>query len=66
MKDVDIEIKQPDGTVLVVNTDMIEEDVLRSMCGLEPKEQDWKGEWKHEQYEKKIFNKEISYGREIY
>ena len=38
MKDVDIEIKQPDGTVLVVNTDMIEENVIRSMCGLEAKE----------------------------
>ena len=39
MKDVDIEIKQLDGTVLVVNTDMIEEDVIRNMCGLAPKEQ---------------------------
>ena len=39
MKDANIEIKQEDGSVLVVNTDMIEEDVLRSMCGLEVKEQ---------------------------
>ena len=38
MKDANIEIKQEDGSVLVVNTDMIEEDVLRSMCGLEVKE----------------------------
>ena len=39
MKDLDIEIKQEDGTVLIVNTDMIEEDVIRYRCGLEPKEQ---------------------------
>ena len=39
MNDVDIEIKQPDGTVLVVNTDMIEENVIRFVCGLEAKEQ---------------------------
>lgn len=38
MKDVNIEVKQDDGSMLTVNTDMIEEDVLRSMCGLEPKE----------------------------
>ena len=40
MKDFDIEIRQEDGTVLIVNTDMIEEDVLRTKCGLKPKEQD--------------------------
>ena len=39
MEDFDIEIKQDDGSVLVVNTDMIEEDVIRSMCGLKPKDQ---------------------------
>ena len=39
MKDFDIEIKQDDGRILVVNTDMIEEDIIRAWCGLEPKEQ---------------------------
>ena len=39
MKDFNIEIKQDDGTVLIVNTDMIEEDVIRTRCGLEQKEQ---------------------------
>lgn len=39
MEDFDIEIKQDDGRVLVVNTGMIEEDVIRAYCGLEPKEQ---------------------------
>ena len=38
MKDFDIEIRQEDGTVLIVNTDMIEEDIIRTRCGLEPKE----------------------------
>ena len=42
MRDVNIEIKQDNGSRLVVNTDMIEEDVIRIMCGLEPKEQDFK------------------------
>ena len=39
MEDFDITIKQPDGTELVVNTSLIDEDVLRMSCGLEPKEQ---------------------------
>ena len=39
MSDFNIGIKQDDGTVLTVNTDMIEEDVIRNRCGLEPKEQ---------------------------
>lgn len=33
-------IKQSDGTELIVNTSMIEEDVIRMRMGLEPKEQD--------------------------
>lgn len=38
MKDFDIVIKQPDGTEIVANTSMIEEDVIRMRLGLEPKE----------------------------
>ena len=40
MKDIDITIKQEDGTELVVNTVLIDEDVLRTRCGLEVKEQE--------------------------
>lgn len=40
MEDFNIIIKQSDGKELVVNTSMIEEDVLRMRCGLNPKEQD--------------------------
>lgn len=40
MKDFDIILKQPDGTELVFNTSLIDEDVLRMRLGLEPKEQD--------------------------
>lgn len=40
MKDFDVVIKQPDGTEIVTNTSMIEEDVIRVRLGLEPKEQD--------------------------
>ena len=40
MEDFKIILKQPDGTELVVNTSLIDEDVLRMRCGLEPKEQD--------------------------
>ena len=40
MEDFNIILKQPDGTELVVNTSMIEEEVLRTRCGLKPKEQD--------------------------
>ena len=39
-KDVDISIKQEDGTELVVSTVLIDEDVLRTRCGLEVKEQE--------------------------
>lgn len=39
MEDIDIIVKQPDGTELVVNTSLIDEDVLRTRCGLEPKEE---------------------------
>lgn len=39
MKDIDVVMIQPDGTELVVNTEQIQEDVLRMRCGLEPKEQ---------------------------
>lgn len=39
MEDFDIILKQQDGTELIVNTYMIEEDVLRTECGLKPKEQ---------------------------
>lgn len=40
MEDFNIILKQYDGTELVVNTSIIEEDVLRMKCGLKPKEQD--------------------------
>ena len=39
MEDFNIILKQSDGTELIVNTSMIEENVLRMRCGLEPKEQ---------------------------
>lgn len=40
MKDFNVVIKQPDGTEIIANTSMIEEDVIRMRMGLEPKEQD--------------------------
>ena len=40
MEDFNVVLKQPDGTELVVNTSLIDEDVLRMRCGLELKEQD--------------------------
>ena len=40
MKDINIKIEQEDGTELKVSTDMIEEDVIRMRCGLEPREDD--------------------------
>ena len=40
MEDFNITFKQPDGTELVINTSLIDEDVLRMRCGLKPKEQD--------------------------
>ena len=40
MEDFDIILEQPDGTELIVNTSLIEEDVLRMRLGLKPKEQD--------------------------
>lgn len=39
MEDFNIVIKQSDGTKIVANTDMIEEDVIRMAIGLERKEQ---------------------------
>ena len=39
MEDINIIVKQPDGTELVVNTSLIDEDVLRVRCGLELKEE---------------------------
>lgn len=38
MEDFNIAIKQPDGTEITANTDMIEEDVIRTAIGLERKE----------------------------
>lgn len=38
--DFDITIKRPDGTEMSFNTELIDEDVLRTRCGLEVKEQD--------------------------
>lgn len=40
MEDFDIVFKQSDGTELVFNTSLIDEDVLRVRCGLKPKEED--------------------------
>lgn len=40
MNDFNVVIKQPDGTKIITNTDMIEEDVIRIRMSLEPKEQD--------------------------
>lgn len=39
MKDVIATIKQPDGTEISVSKVMIDEDVLRYRCGLEPKDE---------------------------
>lgn len=39
MEDFNIVIKQSNGTEIVANTDMIEEDVIRIRMGLEPNEQ---------------------------
>ena len=38
MEDINIIIKQSDGTELVVNTCLIDEDVLRTRCGLNTKD----------------------------
>lgn len=38
MKDIDI-IIEIDGHIINVNTDMIEEDVIRQRMGLKPKEE---------------------------
>lgn len=40
MKDLNITIKQSDGTEMTFNTEQIDEDVLRTRCGLDVKEQD--------------------------
>lgn len=40
MEDFNIILKHPNGTEWVVNTSLIDEDVLRMRCGLEPKEQE--------------------------
>lgn len=40
MEDFNVILKQQDGTKLIVDTSLIDEDVLRMRCGLEPKEQD--------------------------
>lgn len=39
MKDFDISISQEDGTAITVNTSQIEEDVIRTRCGLDVKEE---------------------------
>lgn len=44
MEDFDIILKQPDGTELVFNTSLIDEDVLRTRCGLKQKEQEIRNE----------------------
>jgi hypothetical protein len=40
LEDYDIIVEQEDGKELVVNTSLIDEDVLRAKCGLKSKEQD--------------------------
>ncbi len=40
MEDINICLKQSDGSVLNFNTVQIEEDVLRMRCGLNSKEED--------------------------
>lgn len=40
MKDITVIIKQLDGKEIGVSTAMIDEDVIRCCCGLEPKEQE--------------------------
>ena len=47
MKDIDI-IIEIDGHIINVNTDMIEEDVIRQRMGLEPKSYDWTKNYKKE------------------
>lgn len=40
MNDFNVVIKQADGTEIVANISMIEEDIIRMRIGLELKEQD--------------------------
>lgn len=39
MIDIDISILQKDGSVVTVNTSLVDEDVIRSRCGLDAKEE---------------------------
>lgn len=39
MIDIDISIIQEDGTAITVNTSQIDEDVIRTRCGLDIKEE---------------------------
>ena len=42
MNDFNFVIKLPDGSEVLANTDMIEEDVIRLRMGLETREPKWK------------------------
>lgn len=39
MKDINVSIIQEDGTAITINTSQIDEDVIRSRCGLDVKEE---------------------------
>lgn len=39
MKDIDVSIIQKDGSEIIVNTSLIDEDVIRTRCGLDTKEE---------------------------
>ena len=39
MKDINISIVQEDGSTITVNTSLIDEDVIRTRCGLDVKEE---------------------------
>lgn len=39
MKDIDVSIMQEDGSAITVNTSQIDEDIIRSRCGLDVKEE---------------------------
>ncbi len=41
MKDIDISIIQEDGSEITVNTSLIDEDVIRTRCELDTKEENY-------------------------
>lgn len=39
MKDINVSIMQEDGSAINLNTSLIDEDIIRSRCGLDVKEE---------------------------